>query len=368
MRQNYQSSLTREQDLERRVNALKSGVLDFRQRSIQYNIIQRDADTNRQLYDALLQRYKEIGIAGGVGVNNISVVDPAELPVRPSSPRLFLNLALALLGGLALGAMAALLLEQLEQGISDPKLVETMLGVPLLGTIPRTDVDNVVSELQNPKSVLYEAYLSLQTTLSFATDHGVPRTLSVTSTQPGEGKSTTSYALARLLARTGRSVVLIDGDMRSPSVHHELGIRNEAGLSTYLSSNAGLADVVQPTDMEKLSVVTAGQQPPSAPELLASDRFAQMLTELRERFDHVVIDAPPVMGLADAPIVGGHVEGMIFVIQSHATHQNMVRVALERLEIANVTVFGAVMTKYNPGNGHYGYGYGYGYEYGKPAV
>ncbi|MFV3517127.1 CpsD/CapB family tyrosine-protein kinase, partial [Mycobacterium tuberculosis] len=165
----------------------------------------------------------------------------------------------------------------------DPKLVETMLGVPLLGTIPRTDVDNVVSELQNPKSVLYEAYLSLQTTLSFATDHGVPRTLSVTSTQPGEGKSTTSYALARLLARTGRSVVLIDGDMRSPSVHHELGIRNEAGLSTYLSSNAGLADVVQPTDMEKLSVVTAGQQPPSAPELLASDRFAQMLTELRER-------------------------------------------------------------------------------------
>ncbi|MGH2322619.1 GNVR domain-containing protein, partial [Enterococcus faecalis] len=131
-------------------------------------------------------------------MNNISVVDSAELPERPSSPRLFLNLALALLGGLALGAMAALLLEQLEQGISDPKLVETMLGVPLLGTIPRTDVDNVVSELQNPKSVLYEAYLSLQTTLSFATDHGVPRTLSVTSTQPGEGKSTTSYALARL--------------------------------------------------------------------------------------------------------------------------------------------------------------------------
>lgn len=368
LRQNYQASLTREQDLERRVNALKSGVLDFRQRSIQYNIIQRDADTNRQLYDALLQRYKEIGIAGGVGVNNISVVDPAELPKRPSSPRLFLNLALALLGGLALGAMAALLLEQLEQGISDPKLVETMLGVPLLGTIPRTDVENVVSELQNPKSVLYEAYLSLQTTLSFATDHGVPQTLSVTSTQPGEGKSTTSYALARLLARTGRSVVLIDGDMRSPSVHHELGIRNEVGLSAYLSSNAVLAAIVQPTDMEKLSVVTAGLQPPSAPELLASDRFTQMLTELRERFDHVVIDAPPVMGLADAPIVGGHVEGMIFVIQSHVTHQNMVRVALERLETANVTVFGAVMTKYNPSNGHYGYGYGYGYEYGKPAA
>lgn len=368
LRQNYQASLTREQDLERRVNALKSGVLDFRQRSIQYNIIQRDADTNRQLYDALLQRYKEIGVAGGVGVNNISVVDPAELPSRPSSPRLFLNLALALLGGLALGAMVALLLEQLEQGISDPKLVETMLGVPLLGTIPRTDVDDVVPELQNPKSVLYEAYLSLQTTLSFATDHGVPRTLSVTSTQPGEGKSTTSYALARLLARTGRSVVLIDGDMRSPSVHNELGIRNEAGLSTYLSSNAVLTDVLQPTDMEKLSVVTAGQQPPSAPELLASMRFAQMLTELRERFDHIVIDAPPVMGLADAPIIGSHVEGMIFVIQSHITPQNMVRVALERLETASVTVFGAVMTKYNPGNGHYGYGYGYGYEYGKSGA
>jgi succinoglycan biosynthesis transport protein ExoP len=368
LRQNYQSSLAREQDLERRVDALKSGVLDFRQRSIQYNIIQRDADTNRQLYDALLQRYKEIGVAGGVGVNNIAVVDPAELPTRPSSPRLFLNLALALLGGLALGAMAALVLEQMDQGISDPKLVETMLGVPLLGTIPRAEVENVVAELQNPKSVLYESYLSLQTTLSFATDHGVPRTLSVTSTQPGEGKSTTSYALARLLARMGRSVVLIDGDMRSPSVHHELGIRNEAGLSTYLSSNATLADVLHATGVDRLSVITAGQQPPSAPELLASERFTQMLSELRETFDHVVIDAPPVMGLADAPIVGGQVEGMIFVIQSHATHQNMVRVALERLAVANVNVLGAVMTKYNPGNGHYGYGYGYGYEYGKTAA
>lgn len=367
LNQSYQASLARERDLKQRVDVLKSSVLDFRQRSIQYNIIQRDADTNRQLYDALLQRYKEIGIAGGVGVNNISIVDPAELPERPSSPRLILNLALALLGGLALGAMAALLVEQLEQGISDPKLVETMLGVPLLGTIPRSDVENVVAELQDPKSVLFEAYLSLQTTLSFATDHGVPRTLSVTSTQPGEGKSTTSYALARLLARTGRSVVLIDGDMRSPSVHHELGIRNEAGLSTYLSSNAAITDVVQPTAIHHLSVVTAGQQPPSAPELLASERFVRMLDELRQRFDHIVIDSPPVMGLADAPIVGSHVEGMIFVIQSHATNQHMVRVALERLEAANVTVIGAVMTKYNPSNGHYGYGYGYGYEYGKSA-
>ena len=368
LRQNYQASLTREQDLERRVTALKSGVLDFRQRSIQYNIIQRDADTNRQLYDALLQRYKEIGIAGGVGINNIAVVDSAELPARPSSPRLFLNLALALLGGMALGAIAALVLEQMDRGFSDPKMVETMLGVPLLGTIPRSEVANIVAELQNPKSTLYEAYLSLQTTLSFATDHGAPRTVSVTSTQPGEGKSTTSYALARLLARSGRSVVLIDADMRSPSVHSELGIRNDAGLSSYLSANAPLSEVVHATDMSKFSVITAGPQPPSAPELLASERFGQMLEELRASFDHIVIDAPPVMGLADAPIIGSHVEGMIFVIHSHVTHQNMVRVALERLDTANVNVFGAVMTKYNPGNGHYGYGYGYGYEYGKTTA
>lgn len=364
LRKTFDASVKREQTLRGQVSTLKGDVLDFRQRSIQYNIIQRDADTNRQLYDALLQRYKEIGVAGGIGVNNISVVDDAETPTVPSSPNLFLNIALSLLAGIGLGIGAAILLEQIDQGVSDPKDVEQELGLPLLGTIPRSEVDDVVAALQDRKSVLYEAYLSVRTNLAFTTDHGLPRTVAVTSTRASEGKSTTSYALARSFARGNHRVLLLDADMRSPSVHLELGIANDVGLSNYLAGGDELASLVKATGIDNLSVMTAGPHPPSAPELLSSDRLPMLLTELLKSFDHVILDAPPVMGLADAPIIGGQVEGVIFVAESHATQKAMMRVALERLASANVNVLGAVLTKFDTKRAHYGYGYSYGYGYG----
>lgn len=361
---NYQAALERERDLTARVEGLKAGVLDFRQRSIQYNIYQRDADTNRQLYDALLQRYKEIGVAGGVGVNNISIVDDAQMPGAPSSPNWMLNLAVALLLGSVIGVGITVLLEQLDQGISDPKVVEDALGVPLLGTIPLIDSDNIVAALGDPKSPLYESYLSLRTTLGFTTEHGVPRTISVTSTRPGEGKSTTSFALACSIARGGVRTLLLDGDMRSPSVHHELGIRNKLGLSNFLSGNDDLDSMIHGTSFAGMSVMTAGPQPPSAAELLSNERMSHLLERLLQTYDHVIIDAPPIMGLADAPIIGSLVEGVVFVIESHATEKGTVLVAIERMRAASVNVVGAVLTKFNVKRAHYGYGYSYGYGYG----
>ena len=361
LRETYQSSVQRETALRGKVQDLKSDVLDFRQRSIQYNIIQRDADTNRQLYDALLQRYKEIGVAGGVGVNNISVVDRAIMPGRPSSPNLTLNILLSLLGGAALGVGLAMVLEQIDQGISDPKEVETDLGLPLLGTIPRSGEESVIAALQDRKSELYEAYLSVRTNLGFTTEHGLPRTLAVTSARPGEGKSTTSYALATTMARASSRVLLVDADMRSPSVHEELGIDNDRGLSNYLAGTIAFDDLIRPTAFENLWVMTAGPHPPSAPELLSTQRLPTLLAELAKRFDNVVLDSPPVMGLADAPIIGSQVEGVIFVTESHATEKATMRTALERLKQANVNVVGAVLTKFDTRRTHAGYGYSYGY-------
>lgn len=363
----YDSSVKRERELRSRVTALKTGVLDTRRRSIQYNIFQRDADTNRQLYDALLQRYKEIGVAGGVGVNNISVVDAPEVADRPSSPRLFLNMFVSLLAGLVLGAGLALALEQIDEAIADPAEVEDMLGTPLLGTIPKSDQEPLPA-LSDPKSPLSEAYVSLRTTLAFATDHGVPHVFAVTSTRAGEGKSTTSYALARSLARQNRRTVLIDADLRSPSVHHELGIPNVQGLSNYLSG--GIADVdtlLVPSGFDNLAIMTAGPQPPSAPELLSGGHFVELLEQLKGRFDHVVLDAPPVMGLADAPLIASQVEGMLFAIESHGTKKSMARVAISRLRSANAVILGVVLTKFDVKRAQYGYGYDYGaagYNYG----
>lgn len=364
LQQTFDAAAGREQALNSQVSQLKSSVLDLRRRSIQYNIYQRDADTNRQLYDALLQRYKQIGVAGGVAASNISVVDRPEVPTGPSSPKLLFNMALALLSGLVLGAALAWLLEQLNQSITDPGEVSTELGLPLLGTIPRELNAHPLDALADRKSGVSEAYVSIQTSLAFSTDHGIPRTLAVMSTKASEGKSTTSFALAQSFARSKMRVLLIDGDMRSASIDTLLQIGNEVGLSNYLSGDDNVEALLQPTGIENLTAMTTGRQPPSSPELLSSKRLSQLLDLLSTRFDSIIIDSPPVMGLADAPLIGNKVEGVVYVIEANATHKSMARVSLSRLKAANVHVMGVVLTKFDARTAHYGHGYEYGYGYG----
>lgn len=370
LRQTYLASIKRENDLLARVAQLKTGYLDLQRRAIKYNIYQRDADTNRQLYDALLQRYKEIGVAGGVGVNNISIVDPAEQPHKPSSPKLLVNMAIALLAGLLVGAGIVFVLEQIDEGVSDPAEVAANLDIPLLGTVPKTEDENVSQVLIDPKEPISEAYFSLQTNLSFTTDHGFPKTIAIISSKPAEGKSLTAFALAMSLSRSGRNVLLIDGDMRSPSVHQLLQIRNRTGLSNYLAGEENLDELISATKISGLSVMTAGPQPPNAAEMLSTGRLDKLLAELKLRFDNVVIDSPPVMGIADAPLIGSKVEGVLFVIEAHATKKSVARVAVSRLLAARVRVIGAVLTKFDLKRAHYGYGYdyGYGYGYGTPGI
>jgi Mrp family chromosome partitioning ATPase len=364
LRQTYQSAAQREAALLARVNAAKQGVLDFRRRSIQYDIIRRDVDTNQQLYDALLQRYKEIGVSGGVGINNITVVDGAELPQTPSSPKLVLNLAIALLVGLLLGAGLAMALEQMNQGFDNPDDVGDTLDLPLLGTIPKVTSSDLITELQDRKSAVSEAYLSLQTTLAFATDHGVPRVLAITSSRPAEGKSVTSYAIAISLARAGRRTVLVDADMRSPSVHDILGMANTSGVSNFLAGDNDLMGLLRETAQPDFMALTAGPQPPSAPDLLSGERLSQLIDQLLGIFDNIVIDIPPVLGLADAPLIGNRAEAVMMVVEAHSTQKNVARVAVRRLAMSQVPLVGAVLTKLDPSRTEQSYGYSYDYGYG----
>lgn len=363
----FRGAVERERTLNSRVEGLKGNLLDLRRRSIQYNIYQREVDTNRALYDGLLQRYKEIGITGGVGVNNISLVDSAVRPERPSSPRLFLNLFLATVLGMMAGVGLALLLEHIDESIMDPSDVRQQLGLPLLGTVPKILTDSPTDALLDRKSALVDAYLAVQANLKFATDHGVPRTLSVTSTRPAEGKSTTALSLSTTLARGGRSVILIDGDMRSPSVNSLLGVNPAKGLSNYLAGDGALEDMVIDAKQFGFAAMTAGPLPPNAAELLSSDRLSALLVSLLERFDHVVIDSPPVMGLADAPLIGDRVEAVVYVVEAQGIRRGLVRSALERLENAGANVIGTVLTKFDPRHAHAGYGYEYGYGYGRKS-
>lgn len=364
LRGEYRQALDREEELAGRVETLKGNLIDLRRRSIQYNILQREVDTNRSLYEGLLQRYKEIGIAGGVGTNNISIVDRAGVPQRPSSPRPLINLMLGLLVGAAVGAALALALEQIDEAITDPSEMESVLNVPSLGVVPKIETEDLLAELQDRRSALTEAYLTIKTNLQFATPHGVPRSLMITSTRASEGKSTTALALALILARQGLKVLIIDSDMRSPSLHNRLGVANVKGLSSILSGNERWDSVVQETQLAGVKAITAGPHPPNAADLLSGPRLDALLAELATNFDHIIIDAPPMLGLADAPLLASKVGGVVYIVESYGVQSRSARVALNRLRNSNAQVLGAVLTKFESKKANYGYGYDYGYGYG----
>ncbi|MEO9599250.1 polysaccharide biosynthesis tyrosine autokinase [Parasphingorhabdus sp.] len=363
----YSEAVEREQKLRSQVNRLKSQFSGERRDSIQYNIFQREVDTNRQLYDGLLQRYKEIGVAG-VGANNISVVDRAERAERPSSPRLLLNVALAILAGLGLAACYVLVMEQIDQTVKDSADLKSKLGIAPLGSIPNFENEDIAASLTDKKSVAWEAYISIRTSMSFLTDHGVPRSFLLTSTRPNEGKSTSALALAAVLASTGKRILIVDGDMRNPSLHQMIGMKNSAGLSNYLSGSDDLGQLIHQKTSFGFDAMTAGPIPPNAGELLSSTRLQELIARLGESYDTVVIDAPPVLGLADIPLLAASVEGVIFTIEAGGVKLHAIQSALQRIRSSHSNIFGGIVTRVQPQHSGYGYGYAYQYSYGNKAA
>lgn len=350
--------------LNEQMTGLKNEVLDLQSRSIQYNIFKREVDTNRQLYDGLLQRYKEVGVAGGVSTNNIAVVDRAQRGYK-FKPSLSRNLALGLLAGLMLGVLLALAFEYLDDTLKSPEDLEKQLGLSVLGVIPLLKAPMTPAKaLEDPRSAFAEAYRSVRTALQFATDSGVPRCLLVTSATPAEGKSTTALTLAKAFAQLGKRVLVIDGDLRNPSLHRALNKPNEAGLSNYLAGAAKATEVILATDIPGLMYMPTGPLPPNPAELLMGPKMVSLVSIASEKFDQVIIDGPPVMGLADAPILANLAHGTLLVVEAGETRIGVGKNALKRLYAARAHVIGALLTKFSSKHaGGYGYGYGYGYNY-----
>ncbi len=358
----YESSKSQEAQMTKQIDALKTEVLDLQGRSIQYNILKREVDSNRSLYDGLLQRYKEVDIAGGTGSNNVFIVDSAELPDSPSSP----NMSRALLLSFALGLGAALagsyVLERLDDSVGSPDELERISSLATLGIIPKIDaVKSVEAELADPRSALSEAYRSLCTALQFSTETGLPKSLFVTSSGPSEGKSITSVAVSRHFAAMNLKVLLVDGDLRNPSLHVKLGLDNSIGLSNYLTGGCTPPEAMQRTSLPNLAFMASGPLPPNAADLLSSSRLLSLLSIGAEIFNLIVIDGPPIMGLADAPLLSNASAATIFVVGAGQARIGQVRGSLRRLQMARSPVIGVVLTKFDAKNAGYGYGYGYGY-------
>jgi len=356
----YRGALSAERALEGRVAALKGSVLDLRGRSIQYTILQREVDTNRSLYDALLQRYKEVGVAGGIGSSPVSIVDRAEVPSGPHKPNLLLNLLMGLGIGLAAGLAAAVALEYLYDTIKTRDDVRNKLGLACLGAIPKTSgQESFIEDLKDPSSIVSEAYSAVVASLRFSTEEGLPKTMVVTSTRSGEGKSSTALAVAQNFARRGASVLLIDCDLRKPAFK---AASDKVGLTRLLTNDEEAArNHIVPTQFSDLWLMPSGPLPPNPADLLSTGRFQQVLGEVTSDFDIVLIDAPPVIGLADSLLlasVGGHV---MFVVESGKTRTKAAVEALRMLGGTGAHILGATLTKSPEDMGGYGYkAYGYG--------
>ena len=357
----FRGALAAESALRSRVAGLKGSVLNLRGRSIQYTILQREVDTNRALYDALLQRYKEIGVAGGIGTNLISVVDRGEVPGSPYAPKLLLNVLAGLALGLIAGMGAAIVLEFVNDTIKTRDDVRNKLGLACLGAIPkRTGPGSFIEDLKDPTSAVSEAYSAVLASLRFSTDAGPPKTLLITSTREAEGKSSTALALAENFARLGKSVLLIDADLRKPTFK---AATNKQGLTKLLTTEEPVRDNVVMTQYENLWLMPCGPIPPNPADLLATSRFQSILADAAEHFDFVIVDSPPVLGLADAPLLATACNGTLIVVESGKTRTKAVVAAINRLEAPGAYIVGAVLTKSVERTSGYGYGYE-SYKYG----
>lgn len=360
LRAQYQEALERESRLRAQVDQLRGQFVGQRQASVQYDILQREVDTNRELYNALLQRYREIGVAG-VGENTIAVVDPARVPERPFRPSLLRNLLGALALGVALAAAVVVLREKIDQSIRDPDSVPQRLGVPLLGVVPRIKEEDLLASLGERSSELFEAYFSFYTSLTFLSDRGVPAKLLLTSTRAGEGKSISAVALAKILGLQGKSVVLLDADMRHSGLAKYIGKRSRLGLSNFLSGDDDWRRMIGRFGDWGFDVLGSGKRPPNAAQLLASGRYALLLRQLGDAYDHIVIDGPPVLGLADSPLIASAADAVVMVIEANSGRLRTIAAAIEQLEASGARLAGGVVTKIDERNASYGYSYGYGY-------
>ena len=360
----YESSLSQENEMKARIETLREEVLALQKKGIQYNVLKREVETNRGLYNSLLQRYKEVDIAGGIGTSNVFIVERAALPTAPSEPNIPRYLIVSLAIGFGLGVTCAIILELLDDRVRAPEEIEQISGLATLGIIPRAEEGQAGDALTDPRSAMSEAYRSFATALQFSTESGLPRSIAITSAGPGEGKSTTVLAIARHFAQIGLKVLLIDADLRKPSLHSKQGLDNAIGFSNFLTGASLPPEVIQKTDYPNLAFMASGPLPPNAADLLSGTRIYSLISLGSEVFDLIIFDAPPLLGLADAQLIASATAATVFVVGAGDQRKGMIRSALRRLQLARVTVIGSIVTKFHAKTVGYAYAYSYKYSYG----
>jgi capsular exopolysaccharide synthesis family protein len=365
----YDTARARELELQRSLNAQQGETLGLSKRMIDYTALEREANSNRQLYESLLARAKESGAASEYQGTNIQIIDKAEVPGSPVLPNTRRDLLVAALGGFLLALGIAFGVEYFDSRIKSPEEIKTHLGLPFLGLVPSVATGTDGGEaplLQSDIPVAFsESIRAVRTAVLFSSTEEGGHSVVITSTGPSEGKTVISSSLAITLAQAGQRTLVVDADMRRPRMHEALGRPQAPGLSNVLVGDTTLEQAARPTSVPNLSVLAAGQIPPNPAELLGSKKYAELLGELKKRYDWIVIDAPPVMPVTDASIVANTAGGVVFVIGSEMTPRQTASTAVEQLRSANAKFIGAVLNRANITRHAYYYAPYYRKEYAK---
>ena len=382
LRGDYLASLQRENMLHAALEGQKQQANKLNESAIEYSLLKRDFETNRTLYEGLLQKLKEAGVTAGLRSNNIRQVDIARTPASPAEPNVPRNLGFAFVLGLTSGVGLAFLLEGVDNTVRTPEQAQAISGLPSLGMIPlgsKTSAETNARRLSvatskeavelitlsRPQSQMSESYRALRTSLLLTSVGAPPKIILITSALPQEGKTTTSINTATVLAQKGTRVLLIDADLRRPSIHKTLGMGPRAGLSNVLTGGTTLQQAtIRSSSLPNLFVLPAGTPPPNPAELLASAQMIDMLAELREQYDHIVVDTPPTLSVTDAVVLSTRADAVVLVIRSGQTTKPALRRARDILAQVNARVAGVLLNAVNLDSPDYYYYYEYQGKYG----
>lgn len=375
IRADYEVALRAENFIREEFNQQKGRVEKLQDNLVQHQILKRDLQTNEQLYQGLLARMKEANVASTMVPSNAAVIEPAELPEIPFSPKKARNLALAILVGLVGGIGLAFVVEYLDDSIKTTEELERVVRLPALGVLPMLSVNG--RETQNlkqlvglatyekPKSPMGDAIQHVTTALMLSLSEQPPSAIMVTSPSVGDGKTSIAINLASSLAMAGKQVVLLEADLRRPVHHLVFGLPVQPGLSNFLTGSVSLEEIIQPTHIPGLFLIVAGTVPPNPVQLLSSQTFRELHQRLRQRFQHVIVDTPPIIGFADGRAISPLVDGVLLVFKHHVTSREAGRLAAHLLGQVHANILGVVLNMAQAGKFRYGGYYGYYNYYNK---